>query len=70
MATPLKWPATHSPSVKSMASRGLENVEKKSATAVASINCTPRSAIGTSRRRSSAGARQPCLIQPSVVHVI
>ena len=38
--SPLKCPATHMPSVSSIDSSGLENVEKNSATAVISMSCT------------------------------
>ena len=56
----LNCPATQTPRVRSTASSGLENVENSSATAVTSVSCTRVRPIGTSSRRSRAGARHPC----------
>jgi hypothetical protein len=54
----LKWPTTHSPSVKPADRKGLEKVEKKSAIAVTSISSTRISPTARSMPRSVAGAGQ------------
>ena len=54
----MKWPITHTPTVRPAERNGLENVEKKSATAVTSISSTKISSTAFNITGSVAGATQ------------